>query len=187
MLRPALTVLAGLTVGACTSSAPPPSDRQVIPIYSKQSGRLEALVSDRDGDGALDTRAVMDGTRLNRVELDRNADGRPDRWEYYAPDASDPPRIERAEESDGAEGRITRREFYAQGVLDRVEEDTDADGRIDKWERYAAGVLHAVELDLAGGGRPTQRLIYSNGGVARIETDRDGDGVFEAAPRPPAP
>jgi hypothetical protein len=174
-------VLLGSLSGACFSRTPPPS-QQVIPIYSKQSGRLEALMSDRDGDGKLDTRALMDGARLNRVEIDRNADGRPDRWEYYASagaDAPGTPLIERAEEADGPEGRITRREVYADGVIDRAEEDTDGDGRIDKWEKYANGSLLSVELDLIGAGRPSQRLNYGAGrNVASVETDPDGDGVF---------
>ncbi len=178
-------VLLGSLSGACFSRTPPPS-QQVIPIYSKQSGRLEALMSDRDGDGKLDTRALMDGARLKRIEIDRNADGRPDRWEYYASSGADTPAtpiIERAEEADGGDGRITRREFYANGVIDRAEEDTDADGRVDKWETYANGSLRSVDLDLTGAGRPSQRLNYGAGGnVAAVETDADGDGVFAPVP-----
>lgn len=177
--------LLGSLSGACFSGTPPPS-QQVIPIYNTQSGKLEALMSDRDGDGKLDTRALMDGARLARVELDRDADGRPDRWEYYVTsgaDAASAPTIERAEESDAADGRITRREFFANGVIERAEEDTDGDGRVDKWETYAKGTLQSLDLDLAGAGRPTQRLTYGLGGnVALVETDADGDGVFVPVP-----
>jgi hypothetical protein len=168
-----------LAAAACGPGAPE-SGREVTPVYNKQSGRLEALVSDRDGDGRADTRAVMDGTAVTRIEIDRNGDGKPDRWEFYASAAAGAtPVMERAEESDAADGRITRREFFEGGAIVRAEEDTDRDGRVDKWETYTGGSVVTLELDLAGRGRPTQRLTYgAGGGVTRVESDPDGDGVF---------
>jgi len=153
-------------------------------VYSKETGRLEELTADRNGDGKVDTRAFMDGVRVERVEVDRNRDGRPDRWEYYGPNtASGAPQIERAEESD-ANGRITLREYYEVGRIARVEEDTDGDDRVDKWEYYAQGVLSRVELDLEGHGKPTQRLIYGAvGNVKSIESDPEGDGTFAPVSR----
>lgn len=151
------------------------------PVYSQETGRLSELVSDRDGDGTVETRAFMDGTRVVRVEIDRNRDGRPDRLEFYAAGAGAPGGsvIERAEETDFSTGRVIRRETYDTGAISRVEEDTDADGRVDKWEFYERGVLSRVELDLTGQGTANQRLIYGRGGtVERVESDPDGDGVF---------
>ena len=69
----------GWTLCAATWAANTP----VSPIYNPRSGRLEQIVSDRNGDGIVDTRAFMDGPTLQRIELDRNGDSRPDRWEYY--------------------------------------------------------------------------------------------------------
>jgi hypothetical protein len=157
-----------------------PANRQVTPVYGKETGRLEELTSDRNGDGKVDTRAFMDGVRVQRVEIDRNRDGRADRWEYYGPNTSaGAPQIERAEESDAPNGRITRREFYEAGRVIRVEEDTDGDDRVDKWEYYTRGLLNRVELDFDGHGKPTQRLMYGLGGsVTRVESDPDGDGTF---------
>ncbi|HYU79134.1 MAG TPA: hypothetical protein VEK56_09120, partial [Vicinamibacterales bacterium] len=37
---------------------------QPAAVYNKETGRLDQLVSDRDGDGKADTRASMDGNRL---------------------------------------------------------------------------------------------------------------------------
>jgi hypothetical protein len=182
---PSALILA-LGASACGAGAPPAAaDRSPVPVYSKQTGRLEQLVSDRDGDGRAETRAFMDGTRLLRIEIDRDGDGRPERTEFYAAGTgpAEGAVIERAEQSDGLADGISRREFYEAGRISRVEEDTDGDGRMDKWEGYAAGVLSKVELDLGGRGVPDQRLIYGEGGaIRRVESDADGDGVFTPIP-----
>jgi hypothetical protein len=181
-----LISLVGVTIAssaACSAPAPSPSSGNpaATPIYSKDSGRLEQLVSDRDGDGKLDTRAFMDGTTLQRIEIDRNADGRPDRWEHYQTASNARARseveIERAEEANGSTERITRREFYERGTVVRIEEDINADGRIDKWEHYGGGQLVRIELDLKGAGFPDRRMTYRpDGTVDRVEVDLEGRG-----------
>lgn len=168
--------------GGCRPAPPSPPPGAATPVYNKDTGVLEQLVSDRDGDGKVDTRAFMSGTRILRVEIDRNADDVVDRREVYEPVPGNPSAalIERAEELADAAGRVTRREHYVRGVIERVEEDTDSDGRVDKWEYYQANRLTRVDLDLVGRGKVTQRLTYASGGtLARIETDPDGDGRFE--------
>jgi hypothetical protein len=184
----AVVLLTPLTFAACASDTLAPSGT-TTPVYNKTTGRLEQIVSDRNRDGRVETRAFMDGAQLQRIEIDRNGDGQPDRWEYYlptpaalnvAPD-SQPAQIERAEEANGKTNAVTRREFYANGVLAKVEEDTDADGRVDKWEHYEGGILRQVELDLQGKGFPDRRLIYGAAGeMARVEVDTTGSGTFVA-------
>jgi hypothetical protein len=191
MTRPQVLIVGFvLAASACGSPAAGPNDRRVAPVYNRETGKLEQLVSDRDGDGRPETRAFMDGAVLKHIEIDRNGDGKPDRWEYYtggpfagAGAGLGAPAVERAEEANGPDARITRREFFSGGVVQRVEDDTDANGRTDKWEWYEKGQLARVELDLVGKGFPSQRLVYGDGGsVIRIETDPDGDGVFVAVP-----
>jgi hypothetical protein len=150
----------------------------IAPVYNEQTGKLEQLLSDRDGNGSKETRAFMDGTAIKRIEIDRNDDDSPDRWEYYTANV-----IERAEEANGQTSAITRREFFAAGVIRRVVDDVDADGRPDKWELYEASVLRTVELDLVGKGYASQRLTYgADGNVTAIDTDPDGDGTFVPVP-----
>lgn len=155
----------------------------MTPVYSETTGRLEAIESDSNGDGAIDTRAFMDGPVLRHIEIDRDHDGHFERREYYVADVTNPnaePVMERAEEID-ADGLLLRVEHYAAGRLDRVEEDLNHDGLMDKWEVYEAGVLSRLDLDLSGRGRPERRLYYGPAGnVDRIEADPDGDGVFTA-------
>lgn len=173
-------------MAACSGPAPtiaPAAGVKATPVYSTETGKLEQIVSDRDGDGTIDARAFMDGVRLLRIEIDRNGDGKPDRWEHYRPGsdtrAASQPEIERAEEANGPGDRITRHELYENGALRRVEEDTDADGRIDKWEQYESGQLVRVDLDLTGSGTPDRRMHYRRDGtVARVEVDSDGSGQW---------
>ena len=128
----------------------------------------------------------MDGLHTERIDIDQDGDGKPDRTEFYAknagPDGRTTSVIERAEERGGPMGGVVRREHYRGGVLDRVEEDVDGDGRMDKWEHYAEGSLVRLDLDVTGRGFPSRRLIYGAGGSVRVEVDPDGDGTFEPAP-----
>ena len=185
--------VAVLLICGCRS-ADPPLVGGATPVYNKETGALEQLVSDRDGDGKLDTRAFMEGVRLKHIEIDRNGDGATDRWEFYLPAtgttaAGAPaaqPQLSHIEEAGAFDKRITRREFYRDGVLHRVEEDTDLDGRPDKWELYAAGTLARIDLDLIGKGVATQRLHYGpDGTVTLVETDPECDGIFVPLAKPP--
>ena len=192
----AVGVLASQLI-ACGSPPPstnssPASTATASPVYNKQSGQLEQLVSDSNGDGKIDTRAFMEGRTLRRIEVDRNSDGAPDRFEFYgeAPPERVVPNsptgraeIERVEESNGPDKQITRREFYERGELARVEDDSNNDGRLDRWELYDAGVLARIDLDLKGSGFPTRRLVYRrDGSIDRVEVDPDGSGAWREAP-----
>lgn len=67
-----------------------------------------------------------------KVEVDRNYDTVPDRFEYYDKD-----------------GKITR-----------VETDTDFNGKIDEWVYYKNGVVEKAEKDTNGDGKPDTWLAY---------------------------
>ena len=66
------------------------------------------------------------------VEIDRNHDGVPDRFEYYNPD----------------------------GSVDRIETDTNFDGKIDEWVYYKNGVVVRAEKDTTGSGKPDTWMKY---------------------------
>ena len=134
------------------------ADRKKIePVYDKQTGRLQVLKYDSDGNGKVDTTSHMDGARVLWIEIDKDEDGHVDRWEYYdadqklekvgfsragdgkedawssaRPDGS----IARIDISLARDGKVTRREYYAKDTLVRAEEDGDGDGVFDKWETY---------------------------------------------------
>jgi hypothetical protein len=192
MRRFSLAALAAFIVGSagCRQPVAKATPGGATPVYNKQTGRLEQLISDKNGDGKTDTRAHMDGVRLKRIEIDLNGDERPDRWEFYVPangagehTSASATTIERVEEAAKPDGTITRREFYVDGVINRAEEDTDLDGRMDKWELYERGQMTRVDLDLKGQGFATRRLVYRlDGAFDRVEEDPDGDGRFQLVP-----
>lgn len=179
-----------------------PADRKPIePIYDKETGRLQVLRYDSNGDGHVDTVSYMDGARVLRIEIDTDGNGTTDRWEYYdakqqlekvgfssagdgtqdawsyaRPDGS----IERIDMSLARDGRVTRREHYEQDqdTVVRAEEDGDGDGVFDKWETYEGGRLASLAFDTAHRGRPDRRLVYGADGGVHLEVDLAGDGTF---------
>ena len=192
----ALTTIATAVLAAGCSPAPAPAaGSRVSPTYRQDTGRLEKLDYDRNGDGRNDAWAYMNGTRLLRAELDEDFDGRVDRREFYGVGRGGVREggtaavrglgvLERVELVSASTGQAFRHETYDSGVLASADEDTDADGRPDKWERYAGGALTSVALDTRRRGVPDRRLVYAgDGGAPRIETDADGSGQF----RPAAP
>jgi hypothetical protein len=176
--------------------------------YDPATGRLKELTYDADKNGTIDTWTDMDGARPLRARIDRNEDGKLDRWEYYGdkgqltkvgfsraddgkPDAwafSGPDgKIQRIEiSSTHDEQKIDRREWYSsatgaqedRGPLASAEEDTNADGKPDKWETYEKGALKTVAFDENGDGTPDRRLSYEAGTVVSIESAPDGRGGY---------
>lgn len=190
----------------CSSCSDPERDRvkaTTQATYDEASGRLKELTYDANRNGRIDTWTEMDGSRPVRSRLDRDEDGRIDRWEYYdaagrlvkvgfsrrdngQPDAWAEPgpegRIGRVlVSSSGDETRIDRWETYdpaAPDVLAAVEEDTNHDGRPDRWETYAAGQLQKASFDENADGRADRQLTYRAGSLVLIESEPDGTGQF---------
>jgi hypothetical protein len=177
----ALTLTCGASL-LTTACSPPYSDArpatadstrtgnaQLKPEYDDK-GRLQKIEYDRNSDGKVDAWGYMDGARVVRVEVDENGDGRIDRWEYHTSDAATPAAggvdttLERIERATKFDGKISRKEYFTRGVLSKIEEDTDGDGRIDKWETYADGSLSVLLLDTQKRGAPDRRLVYRTDG-----------------------
>jgi hypothetical protein len=176
--------------------------------YDPATGRLEQIEFDTTRNGRYDAVGVMHGTRVDRIEVDEDEDGKVDRWEYYDEarrlvqvgysrrnnglvDATAffdrDGAIERIEISTRADGQFNRVEYYRADALARVEEDTNGDRRPDKWESYTpvpgaasgASRIGSAAFDDAFRGTPNRRFVYgAGGGVLRVEVDPDGDGQF---------
>jgi hypothetical protein len=125
--------------------------------YDSETGRIRRLSFDFNRNGRNDALSIMDGTRIDHVELDFDEDGKVDRWDFYRggqslqsvglsslndgvmdSQAIYGPRGElvRIEASSTRDGRFDRVEFYEAAALVRSEEDRNGDGRTDKWETY---------------------------------------------------
>jgi hypothetical protein len=178
-------------IGAVACGSPERPRATLQPEYDSQTGKLRLLRYDTNADGHVDIWTFMDGTRVIRVEIDRNEDGRIERWEHYGgpnnalvsvgfsrlndgvedawtyanPDGT----VVRIEISTRRNGRVTRTEFYERNSMVRSEEDTDADGKLDKWETFDNGRLATVAVDTTGSGTPTRRVTHLPDGTARVE------------------
>lgn len=187
---------------SCRSKEP----SHVEPVYDKLTGKLQLLKYDSNRNGKVDTLSYMDGTRVLRIEIDQDEDGRLDRWEYYGADqklertgtsrandgkedawlyAGPDGAIVRIDVSTRRDGKVNRTEHYEKDALIRAEEDSNEDGKPDKWETYEGGRLVSVAFDTTYRGTPDRRLIYGTEGSARLEVDPDGTGRFIAVNAPP--
>jgi hypothetical protein len=167
-----------LVLGACS---PQGSDQTVEAVYNKETGKLSQLTVDAKNDGKPNIISYMDGNKFLRIEIDRDEDGKVDRWEYYGADQKlekvgfsrsndgkadawafqgTDGAVARVQVSTKKDGRPNRTEFYDKGTLSRAEEDSDADGRIDKWEQYESGALISVSFDTTRSGKPTTTIDY---------------------------
>jgi hypothetical protein len=139
---------------------------------------------DRNEDGKIDRWERYDVRgRLTKVGFSRSDNGTADAWAFSGPDN----RVERVEISSvGDERRIDRWEYYdparagfnGRGALIRAEEDTDGDGKPDKWETYEDGTVKSVAFDEDGDQVPDRRLTYQGSGLASIESQPDASGRF---------
>jgi hypothetical protein len=125
--------------------------------YDRETGRLRTLTFDANGNGTVESTSHMDGTRILRIELDLDENGKVDRWDFYGSDRKvekvglsrlndgvmdaqafyEPEGVlARLDISTRRDGTFDRTEFYVTGALDRTTDDTNGDGRADKWETF---------------------------------------------------
>jgi hypothetical protein len=171
-------------------SSPSEAQTDVKAVYDQQTGRLRQLTYDADKNGKADGVSFMDGTRVLRVEIDKDEDGKVERWEYYGADQKlEKVGLSRANDGkvdhwayragDGTllkmeistkrDGKVQRTEIYERDVLVAVQEDTDGNDAVDKWETYSGGTLKSVSFDTDGSGRPGRRLVYGPDGNITVE------------------
>jgi hypothetical protein len=148
----------GATVG-CQQAPTTSGNTEVVPTYNTDTGRLERINYDRNTDGKPDAWLYMDGTRATRAELDENNDGTVDRWEYYRTDV---PTV-----SGGAVPR---------GELVKAEQAMRFDGKISRWESYEKGQLAQVQEDTTGDGRPDKWETWTGGSLTEVALDTKGTG-----------
>jgi hypothetical protein len=198
-----LTATLTLSAAGACSSASQDARQRISPTYNPDTGRLERLTYDSNADGKPDMWSLMNGTRFVSIQIDRDFDGTPERWEYYDENQqlqkvgfsrlhdgtedgwtyTDPSgAIVRIEVSTRRDGHVQRIERYERGTIATADEDTDGDGRFDKWEHYEGGRITSVAFDTARRGVPDRRLTYAVNGTATLEIDRDGSGHFVRIP-----
>lgn len=130
---------------------------------------------DLDGDGVTDETYFYSGQVIDRVEYDRNADGKVDaRWKN---DINGIP--VRFDGDDDFDGRFEWETEARHGWPVRATMDADGDGRPEQVTLSTHGVLHTAEIYDESGARVVAREHYDNTRLMASEFDKDGDGVFE--------
>ena len=177
-------LLSGLLALACTDRDTDRLKATTKPTYDNKTGRLKELTFDSNRNGRIDTWTEMDGSRPVRSRIDRDEDGKIDRWEYY-----------------DARGVLTKVGFSRSGAevpdawaysapngrVERVEISSKADDtRIDRWEYYDVegparpdgfGRLLRAEEDSNGDGKPDRWETYEDQELRTVEFDENGDGI----------
>jgi hypothetical protein len=154
------------------------------PTYDRTTGKLTQLTYDANKNGRIDTWTDMDGTRPLQSRLDRDEDGKLDRWEYY----DEKGQLLKVGFSRKNTGEADGWAFAgADGKLERIELSSAGDEtRIDRWEFYDAsvaldaegtGALVRAHEDTNGDGRPDKWEMYAAGAIKSAAFDENGDGT----------
>jgi hypothetical protein len=147
-----------LALGVAAACSRTPGGEHPVADYDQNTGRLRRIVLDANKNGKNDTVSYMDGTRIIRVELDLDENGKVERWDFYGPDG----KLEKVGFASRNDGVMDSQAFYeAAGVLRRIEISTKRDGRFDRAEFYESNVLVRSEDDTNGDGRPDKWDFYT--------------------------
>jgi hypothetical protein len=130
---------------------------------------------DYNHDGRPDHFYTYRNGKIAKAEVDRNFDGKIDKWEYFDSEG----RPERMELDENFDGRPDLWYFYEKGTLVRSEQDTDFNGTPDWFGYYENGILVRQDCRPNGSEIVVRRLLYEHG-VRREEwVDEDEDGKFD--------
>jgi len=143
------------------------------PIFDDK-GALDRIEYDRNGDGKPDQVAYHHGERVPRlVENDDDFDGQPDHWIYY--DAAGLLVKVGSSRRGGS-----KPDFWVysgpDGKATRQEYDDDGDGRVDRIEYLTDGRVTRVAVDADRDGKMDRWQNWQAGRLVSEELDTDGDG-----------
>lgn len=206
---------AGVFLTAVLSGCARGSSAAPKPEYDAATGALRAVAFDFNHSGRNDAVMYLDGTRLVRIELDLDGNGKVERWDFYGPDGhvakvglsqrndgvmdaeayyTNSGALERLRISTKRDGRYDRTEYYENNHLVRSEDDTNGDGKPDKWDTYQTmpdappgtrPPIVSTAIDETGRGTPTRRFVFDAHGAV-VRVEVDRDGRGVFTPLTPA-
>ncbi len=143
------------------------------PVFDAQ-GRLDRVEYDRNGDGKPDQVARHNGARVPEVvENDDDFDGAPDRWLYYNPSG--------VLMKIGSARKGAKPDFWTyagpDGKPTKQEFDEDGDGNVDRTEAVGAtGRVESVVVDSDRDGKLDRWQHWEKGRLQYEDLDTNGDG-----------
>jgi hypothetical protein len=148
-------------------------DRGAYKAWYDYWGRLERIEQDKDRDGRLDAIAHYQGGRVARMlEIDENLDGAFDRWEFY--DESG------VLEKVGLPRKRTVPDMWTypgpDGTPRRIDYDEDGDGQVERVELLEKGLVVGLELDADRDGKTDRWQRWVLGKLRGEELDTNADG-----------
>jgi hypothetical protein len=147
-------------------------------VWSLHHGPDSSDGIDWNDDGITDHRAFYDGQTLDRVELDRNFDGKMDSIERYDLEGW----IRSAKSDDDFDGRFESELIYRDGQLAEWRIDYSGDGAPDNRFVFEYGVEQTYEY-LNSSGKVVKRIHYRGSKADSAEVDLDADGKWERSYR----
>lgn len=141
--------------------------------YYDAAGRLDRVEYDRNGDGKPDQIARHNGRRLPElVENDDDFDGVPDRWlDYDAAGA-----LVKVGSSRRGKGPDLWVDVGPDGKATKQEYDDDGDGKPERVEVLKGGLIDTIEVDADRDGRPDRWQHWEAGRLQYEDIDTNGDG-----------
>lgn len=142
------------------------------PFYDPR-GLLDRVEYDRNGDGKPDQVARHNGARIPElVENDDDFDGPPDRWLYYNA-AGVLAKVGSARKGDKPDFWI-----YSgpDGKATKQEYDDDHDGKVERVELLKGGLIDRIEVDADRNGKADRWQRWETGRLQYEDVDTDGDG-----------
>lgn len=146
-----MSIALAMAFSACSKTEPPRAE------YDAETGRLRKLAFDATGGGKNNAVGYLEGSRMRRIELDLDANGAIDRWDFYGADG----KLEKVGLSQRNDGRMDAEAFYTpEGALRLMRVSTRRDGTFDRTEHYENNVLIRSEDDTNGDGKPDKWDTY---------------------------
>ena len=162
-----LQILGALSFGALCGGAI---------VWAAHNRPGDGTSRDYDGDGRIDERTYFAGERVDRIETDRNRDGRIDQIVRYRANGD----VHRAELDEGFDGRFETLLRYRDNQAVESSIDHNGDGAVDMRFVLENGVI-VLEEDMDAHARVVRTIRYRGGVPISGEFDSDGDGVLDTA------
>jgi Putative prokaryotic signal transducing protein len=143
-------------------------------MWAAQHGPRNEAGIDYDGDGVFEERATYAGEWLERVEVDRNRDRKPDVILHYDHQGI----VERHEADEDFNGLMEEQCEYTKGQPALLKVDRDFDGHPEFRSEYLLGVRFRDEWFDANG-NVIKRVEYRGGDPVEGAFDSDGDGRLD--------